>query len=374
MAEEGACPICGFERLEAGQENCPQCEADLTCFEVLDSIPDELPEPAAEEQSSIIAVKREPSIAARENESLQKPSAASPAHQSPGGAGELNPAASSTSQPGQIAVPTPVEARPKTRWNLIAAITVLAVLVIAAAAVLQLYHLRHLESGLKEQKTALKQVSSELAQLNQRKPGAAPDKPADAASPKPVSPDKEPSTPKTEGQTSVKIAGLEKSARTPETSERQKLSAEIDSLSTALSESDSSPRPAEVLQRFSQADWVSRPIKPGDTLKSIAQETYGASRYYPILILTNPDMPVDLHKGEGPLKILKDRSKAEQLYDEKTRRIGGRLYFNYTIHPEDTLKGLALKFYRSKKMIKSILDLNPDSQFKPGEQIRIRLE
>ncbi len=369
MAEEGACPICGFERLEAGQENCPQCEADLTCFEVLDSIPDELPEPAAEEQSSIIAVKREPSIAARENESLQEPFAASPAHQSPGAA-ELNPAASSTSQPGQMAVSAPVEAKPKTRWNLIAAITVLAVLVIAAAAVLQLYHLRHLESGLKEQKTALKQVSSELAQLNQRKQGAAPAKPADAASPK----SEEPSTPATESQTTVKIAGLEKSTRRPETSERQKLSAQIDSLSTALSESDTGQKPAEVLPRFSQADWVSRPIKPGDTLKSIAQETYGASRYYPILILTNPDMPVDLQKGEGPLKILKDRRKAEQLYDEKTRRIGGRLYFNYTIHPEDTLKGLALKFYRSKKMIKSILDLNPDSQFKPGEQIRIRLE
>ncbi len=373
MAEEGACPICGFERLEAGQENCPQCEADLTCFEVLDSIPDELPEPAAEEQSSIIAVKREPSIAARENEALEEPSAAASANQSPD-AGESRPPTASTSQPDQMAIPTPVEAKPRTRWNLVAAITVLAVLVIAAAAVFQIYHLRHLESGLKEQKTALKQVSSELAQLNQREQGAAPPKPDGGESPKTVSPDKKPSTPGSKSKTSVKIADLEKTTLDSESTERKKLSAKIDSLSTALSESEPSPKPDTVLQRFSNEDWVSRPIKPGDTLGSIAQENYGASRYYPILILTNPDMPVDLQKGRGPLKILKDRRKAEQLYDEKTRRIGERLYFNYTIQPKDTLKGLALKFYRSKKMIKSILDLNPDSQFKPGEQIRIRLE
>ena len=41
MAFEKACPICGFELASPEKENCPQCDADLTCFNVLNSIPDE---------------------------------------------------------------------------------------------------------------------------------------------------------------------------------------------------------------------------------------------------------------------------------------------------------------------------------------------
>ena len=41
MAFEKICPICGFELASPEEENCPQCDADLTCFNVLNSIPDE---------------------------------------------------------------------------------------------------------------------------------------------------------------------------------------------------------------------------------------------------------------------------------------------------------------------------------------------
>lgn len=42
MASGTTCPICGLERIASEQSKCPQCDADLSCFKILDSLPDEL--------------------------------------------------------------------------------------------------------------------------------------------------------------------------------------------------------------------------------------------------------------------------------------------------------------------------------------------
>ena len=41
MASDKPCPICGFHLVSDEASECPQCDADLTCFRVLDAIPDE---------------------------------------------------------------------------------------------------------------------------------------------------------------------------------------------------------------------------------------------------------------------------------------------------------------------------------------------
>lgn len=43
MTSDTICPICGFQGVAADNEKCPQCDADLSCFRVLDSLPDTLP-------------------------------------------------------------------------------------------------------------------------------------------------------------------------------------------------------------------------------------------------------------------------------------------------------------------------------------------
>ena len=43
MASDNTCPICGFHLIRTETAKCPQCDADLACFTVLDSIPDEVP-------------------------------------------------------------------------------------------------------------------------------------------------------------------------------------------------------------------------------------------------------------------------------------------------------------------------------------------
>ncbi len=46
MTTELTCPVCRLEHIAADRDKCPQCDADLTCFKVLSSLPDELPEKA----------------------------------------------------------------------------------------------------------------------------------------------------------------------------------------------------------------------------------------------------------------------------------------------------------------------------------------
>ena len=41
MASDNTCPICSFHQVSTEVIRCPQCDADLACFKVLDSIPDE---------------------------------------------------------------------------------------------------------------------------------------------------------------------------------------------------------------------------------------------------------------------------------------------------------------------------------------------
>ena len=43
MTSEAVCHICGLSPMPAGKTQCPQCDADLTCFKVLDSLPDQQP-------------------------------------------------------------------------------------------------------------------------------------------------------------------------------------------------------------------------------------------------------------------------------------------------------------------------------------------
>jgi len=41
VTPEISCPVCGLEHISPDKTKCPQCDADLTCFKILDSLPDE---------------------------------------------------------------------------------------------------------------------------------------------------------------------------------------------------------------------------------------------------------------------------------------------------------------------------------------------
>ncbi len=386
MAEEGACPICGFERLQTDQENCPQCDAELTCFKVLDSITEESANPTFATQSSIVAIQREPSIATLEQELLAPATAVSGAPIEKISPASDTPLSKQESKQNISKTSSGIK-KSWISWNLAAAMLTFAVILIAIVAVFQLYHLRRLEFGLQEnsrnqkkiasnselKKRLPEQVSSELAQLNTTKADSTLIEEKTHLKDGILKPKKQSEF--SESKVNTDGTRDDKSISLLDKSKLIKPYGKSDSGQSKLFNSGSIENQAEpkIEENFSEHDFQSIIIKTGDTLKSVAETYYGVAKYYPLVIMLNPDLPINLQDGRR-LKILNDRRKAAEIFRKTTSKIGNRLYFNYTITQSDTLKGISLKFYRSKRMIKSILDLNPDSQFRVGERIRIRLE
>ena len=55
MTANNTCPICDFQGISADKAKCPQCDADISCFRVLDSLPDTVaPEGPVKRQRSIV--------------------------------------------------------------------------------------------------------------------------------------------------------------------------------------------------------------------------------------------------------------------------------------------------------------------------------
>jgi len=58
MGSETVCPICNLEHIPHDREKCPQCDADLTCFKVLDTLAETLAETAEPARSPNAASMR----------------------------------------------------------------------------------------------------------------------------------------------------------------------------------------------------------------------------------------------------------------------------------------------------------------------------
>ncbi|MFH1077361.1 MAG: LysM domain-containing protein [Pseudomonadota bacterium] len=113
--------------------------------------------------------------------------------------------------------------------------------------------------------------------------------------------------------------------------------------------------------------------KEEDTLWEISETYYGAGIYYPVLLEHNPNIGTYTIGNGIRIKILKDIKLAKQIYKKIVAVKGDKIYWNYTIAEGDTLRSLAIKFYKTEKRTKKIVVLNPDMQLRPGTKVRIGL-
>lgn len=113
--------------------------------------------------------------------------------------------------------------------------------------------------------------------------------------------------------------------------------------------------------------------EPGDTLKTISQKFYGSALYFPVILMHNPQIE-DFDVEEGTeIQVLQDAVEAIRLFRQHTVVDEGRIFWIYTAKKQDTLEEIGRKFYRTRYQKNPLVNLNPESRIRAGEQIRILL-
>jgi len=269
---ETVCPVCGLSSIPSNRAQCPQCDADLTCFMVLDSLHDE---------------------PVRKNIGSRK----------------------------QVIL-------------LVAASLVFCLICVLSAS--QLYLLKQLENRILDRKTSSIDAGpdAELKRFVINQPETYKNGVAGNKSIIKIKED-------IEGQP-VPVKPLEK----------------VD-VRTGL-DGDSKFRTYRATEK--------------DTLWDISQKHYGLGDYYPVLLEHNSHLGIyDI--GDGiQIEILKDTAMARDIYKKITEKKGNSIYWYYTVAEGDTLRSVAGKFYKTKNMIKLIMDLNQELDLGPGQRIRILLK
>jgi len=305
-----SCPICGLEPIPPDKTQCPQCDADLACFKVLDSLPDEL-----------VARKA--------------------------GSG---------------------------RRLILIAIAGLFLVLASILSGFQIYRSKGFESRILDQQTRIMKAIVNLevklarfARHQSKPPEASPSRTEgvrktkedattnmDVRSPPPVrKPLKMPEGSSLQQEAPRKTQG--KDAGSSVSGDIREKSPKARSL------------PGKV------AFWTYE-ANEKDSLWHIAKKYYGLGQFYAVLLEHNPHLGIYHIGDGVKIRILKDGRLAKGIYKKVTKREGDRIYWHYTLAKGDTLSSIARRFYKTEDMAKRITDLNPRIRWYPGERIRILLK
>lgn len=328
MASQSACPVCGHENIAAEADNCPQCDADLTCFRALAA----LPEPTADAYSGFRTAAAEP---------------------------------------------------PKNRLMGMA-VAVCAFSAVAAALVtIQFFSLLGIESRLEEHASTLTAVLGEIDSrlnrlaLNREKmpalessrdrqtaadlaPGTAATAPAIASEAAAAS----------GGQTPAAGSGiLETPAVGP-----AKAEAATDAAREKARQPMSSRPPRAPSIRLNGDLFEFYQAEDDDVLWEIAKRFYGAGFYYPVILAHNPHLGIYRISQKDRIALLKDADQVQAIYRNITRLEGERIVWRYTVRPGDTLSDIQEKYCpASRNCIQTETGFAPQQELRPGEQLSIQL-
>ncbi len=315
-SNELTCPVCGLENISSENAQCPQCDSDLSCFKVLDSLPDELPP--------------------------EKPM--------------------SDSDQG-IPLTLIKEKSPGIRIVTLSAIVLFMILIIVMIVFL-FYRFRKLEA----QNARLAAQSLKLAEetIKLRVQGEK----LESQSLK-----LETQNTKLEArlQSGNAIREQRSEADTPEITPRDTMGAKPVSDSGLFSAQIGDWKSVRRFQ-LSDSDFQFYNATDKDTLWDVSEQHYGEGYYYPVLLEHNPHIGIYTVRKGVRLKILKDTDLLRDIYNSIIVRHGNKIYWNYTIMEGDTLESVVMKFYKMKEVENQLSVADTNVQLQPGRKIRILLK
>lgn len=314
MSSEITCPVCNFAHIPLDEATCPQCDSDLICFKLLDTLGEEKP------QTSMANDKKEKMVY-------------------------------------------------KIQW-----VQLLLVVLLVCLGGYEGYRFSAMDSRVKKIQTDMGQVthlvnqtphkvSKEIlqqipSQISQQLPGQLPKQVTDAL------------------EASIgQVARLEQQVKelVDLTRENQ---LQLSQMRTNPEKSFPGSE-AETLgnQPEMTGDQPERPCfklyqaKEDDTLWDIARNLYGSGIFYPLLMEHNPDARVYGIGSRTSLRYLCDRALAPSLYREIIGRDQNRPYWKYRVRPGDTREDIIKRY-----CLNEIDCLVEDKPLNPGMTMGVFLE
>lgn len=375
MSQKYSCPVCGRRGLPSGCARCPQCDADLTCFQVLDV----LSEPAVDKPSSkgrrlpvlaaliflaaVLLAALALSMRSRVKELDRQLTELKAAQEAVASVKEEKPAAAESA-----AVPAKPEEKSAAAANNI-----------HIEAQVKIVDDPEEEGGL----AAPVQPTAETA-VPQQEAGTAGEEEhaavADNSSPpaavvaqvqppavQPVSEEAKP-----EEQPAVLPKNLpvlrakpkKQAVRVAQPTPAANLEEEQQEMPGAVRSQQAQPSRAVSARTFFYQ------TQDGETLQDIAERFYGDRRYYPVILEQNPYLPRSISSGNW-MRLFADAHQAAALYMRRTEQQNGLLLWRYEVRPGETWRTIYARFFPPRYSGRVFYDKNP--QIVPGGTVLIIL-
>jgi hypothetical protein len=113
--------------------------------------------------------------------------------------------------------------------------------------------------------------------------------------------------------------------------------------------------------------------RKGETLWSIAKRYYNSGYFYPVLLEHNPGLGIYFDQSYGRIKVLKDRQLAKQLLTEVRVIRGKHTLFRYKIVEGDTWERMSKRFFGYTGNVCELIALNPRVGLVTGNRLLVPL-
>ncbi|MGR0481856.1 MAG: hypothetical protein ACTFAL_10775 [Candidatus Electronema sp. V4] len=111
-------------------------------------------------------------------------------------------------------------------------------------------------------------------------------------------------------------------------------------------------------------------IKDGETAWDIAERFYGDRKYYPVVMEQNPHIFLGFIRKNSMVRLFADRREAASLYQRKIEQRDGLLLWSYEVRPGETWRSIYARFFLPRY---SGMIFYGDQDVAPGKTVRIIL-
>ncbi len=357
MSQSSSCPVCGRQGLAPDCANCPQCDSDLTCFQVLDALSSKTSsEPVAKKQGFpwlavvsgatvllllvIVALNMKSSFAELYYKvvTLSAPETA-PSQQIVSHA-EVNQSDGKIHIDAQIRIMDDRQAGKKSQLSKTASEEnkqsenqPLVVSPKGEQAAISVTDLSSQQDTLSEAKVA-QEVIFDLPE--QKSDNGKKNQPVELS--EPATKQAIAATPETQSAATETVAAQATALPVLKATRKRWIK-----LVSGLRES--SPILSRQATRATSSALFFYQAQDGETVWELAERFYGEGKYYPVIMELNPQIFKGSVKGSSKVRLFADRRQAAAQYRRKTEQRDGLLLWKHKVQPGETWQSLYARFF-----------------------------